>query len=353
MIEACQSPVWDTCLATIALADAGLPADHPALVKAADWMLGEQITRPGDWSVAGPQLAARRLGVRVPQRQLPRHRRHRRGRPRAAPGRPPRPGRGWTRPSRAGCAGTSACSPRTAPGAPSTPTTPARSPTGCRSATSARSSTRRRPTSPRTSWRCWPSRAWRTTRAPGAASSGCSPNRRPDGAWFGRWGVNYIYGTGSAVPALDRGRPARRPPGDPARGRLAGVGAERRRRLGRGPALLPRREVDRPRRLHRLPDRLGAAGPARGRGARTPRPSSAASPGWPRPSWRTAPGTSRTSPAPASPGTSPSTTTSTGRSSRSPRSAATCTASPSPTELPRQGRADTAEPLARPAPPRC
>jgi squalene-hopene/tetraprenyl-beta-curcumene cyclase len=29
MIEACQSPVWDTSLATIALADAGLPADHP------------------------------------------------------------------------------------------------------------------------------------------------------------------------------------------------------------------------------------------------------------------------------------------------------------------------------------
>ncbi|KUL48331.1 squalene-hopene cyclase [Streptomyces sp. NRRL F-4489] len=56
MIEACQSPVWDTCLATIALADAGVPADHPQLVKAADWMLGEQIDRPGDWSVRRPQL---------------------------------------------------------------------------------------------------------------------------------------------------------------------------------------------------------------------------------------------------------------------------------------------------------
>ncbi|WP_340374577.1 squalene--hopene cyclase [Streptomyces sp. SS7] len=56
MIEACQSPVWDTCLATIALADAGLPADHPQLVKAADWMLGEQIVRPGDWSERRPNL---------------------------------------------------------------------------------------------------------------------------------------------------------------------------------------------------------------------------------------------------------------------------------------------------------
>ncbi|GGP37097.1 squalene--hopene cyclase [Streptomyces abikoensis] len=57
MIEACQSPVWDTCLATTALADAGLRPDHPALVKAADWMLDEQILRPGDWTVKRPHLA--------------------------------------------------------------------------------------------------------------------------------------------------------------------------------------------------------------------------------------------------------------------------------------------------------
>ncbi|MFI9306161.1 squalene--hopene cyclase [Streptomyces triculaminicus] len=56
MIEACQSPVWDTCLATIALADAGVPADHPALVRAADWMLDEQILRSGDWAVRRPEL---------------------------------------------------------------------------------------------------------------------------------------------------------------------------------------------------------------------------------------------------------------------------------------------------------
>ncbi|MEU6116700.1 squalene--hopene cyclase [Streptomyces sp. NPDC047117] len=56
MIEACQSPVWDTCLATIALADAGVPRDHPQLVKAADWMLDEQIDRPGDWTVRRPTL---------------------------------------------------------------------------------------------------------------------------------------------------------------------------------------------------------------------------------------------------------------------------------------------------------
>ncbi|KUH38147.1 MULTISPECIES: squalene--hopene cyclase [Streptomyces] len=56
MVEACQSPVWDTCLAVIALADAGLPADHPALVRAADWMLAEQVVRRGDWAVRRPHL---------------------------------------------------------------------------------------------------------------------------------------------------------------------------------------------------------------------------------------------------------------------------------------------------------
>ncbi|EGJ73498.1 putative squalene-hopene cyclase [Streptomyces sp. Tu6071] len=56
MIEACQSPVWDTCLATVALADAGVPADHPQMIRAADWMLAEQIVRPGDWVVRRPDL---------------------------------------------------------------------------------------------------------------------------------------------------------------------------------------------------------------------------------------------------------------------------------------------------------
>ncbi|HEV7529870.1 MAG TPA: squalene--hopene cyclase [Solirubrobacteraceae bacterium] len=56
-LEACQSPVWDTALAMIALGDAGLAGDHPALQRAADWLLGEEVTIRGDWSIARPQLA--------------------------------------------------------------------------------------------------------------------------------------------------------------------------------------------------------------------------------------------------------------------------------------------------------
>jgi len=55
-LEACQSPVWDTALAAIALADAGLPEDHPALRRAADWLLAEEVRVRGDWAVARPQL---------------------------------------------------------------------------------------------------------------------------------------------------------------------------------------------------------------------------------------------------------------------------------------------------------
>ena len=56
-LEACQSPVWDTGLALTALLDAGVPADDPAVLRAADWLLDEEIAVRGDWSVRRPRLA--------------------------------------------------------------------------------------------------------------------------------------------------------------------------------------------------------------------------------------------------------------------------------------------------------
>ena len=50
-IQACVSPLWDTALATIALLDAGTEPDHPALVRAGEWFLKEQILTGGDWQV--------------------------------------------------------------------------------------------------------------------------------------------------------------------------------------------------------------------------------------------------------------------------------------------------------------
>ncbi len=55
--EACQSPVWDTGLALLALRAAGIPADHPQLAKAGEYLLREEVTVRGDWAVRRPELA--------------------------------------------------------------------------------------------------------------------------------------------------------------------------------------------------------------------------------------------------------------------------------------------------------
>ena len=55
-LEACQSPVWDTALAVVALADAGVGAEDPAMLRAVDWVLEEEIRVRGDWSVRRPNL---------------------------------------------------------------------------------------------------------------------------------------------------------------------------------------------------------------------------------------------------------------------------------------------------------
>ena len=55
-IGACQSPVWDTALALVALADAATPPDDPAVVSARDWLLGKEISVTGDWAVQRPGL---------------------------------------------------------------------------------------------------------------------------------------------------------------------------------------------------------------------------------------------------------------------------------------------------------
>lgn len=56
-IQPCFSPVWDTALALIALADAGAGRGHPALAYGARWLLDKEVRRPGDWSLANPGRA--------------------------------------------------------------------------------------------------------------------------------------------------------------------------------------------------------------------------------------------------------------------------------------------------------
>ena len=55
-IEACQSPVWDTALAVLALLDAGFDPGHEAVARGALWLAGREVRVRGDWSVRKPKL---------------------------------------------------------------------------------------------------------------------------------------------------------------------------------------------------------------------------------------------------------------------------------------------------------
>ncbi len=49
-LQPCKSPVWDTAISLRALAASGVRRDCPAVRRAVDWLLEKQITRPGDWA---------------------------------------------------------------------------------------------------------------------------------------------------------------------------------------------------------------------------------------------------------------------------------------------------------------
>ena len=199
-LEACQSPVWDTALALIALVDAGLAPDDERLTRAASWLVDQEITIRGDWAVRRPDLAAggwafefanvnypdvddtaevvlalRRVAGEDPRAQ-------------AAIGRAV----AWTEGMASSDGGW-----------------------GAFDADNIREILYELPFLDFGAVIDPPS-ADVTAHVVEmlAAEPGADPGRlrrgiewlraaqEPDGAWFGRWGVNYVYGTGAAVPAL-------------------------------------------------------------------------------------------------------------------------------------------------------
>lgn len=54
-LQPATSPVWDTAWATIALYESGLAPDHPAQIAAARWLLARKIGVAGDWVVKNPR----------------------------------------------------------------------------------------------------------------------------------------------------------------------------------------------------------------------------------------------------------------------------------------------------------
>jgi squalene-hopene/tetraprenyl-beta-curcumene cyclase len=55
-LQPCFSPVWDTALTLIALSDSGTSGHHPAMRRGAEWLIDRECRRPGDWSAMNSQL---------------------------------------------------------------------------------------------------------------------------------------------------------------------------------------------------------------------------------------------------------------------------------------------------------
>jgi squalene-hopene/tetraprenyl-beta-curcumene cyclase len=55
-VQACLSPVWDTGLSLLALLESGVASEDPRVRKASQWLLKEEIRKPGDWQVQIPDV---------------------------------------------------------------------------------------------------------------------------------------------------------------------------------------------------------------------------------------------------------------------------------------------------------
>jgi squalene-hopene/tetraprenyl-beta-curcumene cyclase len=208
-LEACQSPVWDTALALVALADAGLRPEHPAVERAAAWLQGEEIRRKGDWAVRRPHLEPSGWAFEFENDWYPdiddtaevvlALRRA------AGPGQADEAiGRAvaWTIGMQSGSGGW-----------------------GAFDADNCQTLCRRLPFCDFGEVIDPPSADVTAHVVEMLAGEGLSDHptvrrgvewllgaQEPDGSWFGRWGANYVYGTGAAVPALRAaGLPASHP----------------------------------------------------------------------------------------------------------------------------------------------
>jgi squalene-hopene/tetraprenyl-beta-curcumene cyclase len=54
-VQPCKPPIWDTAYALFALGEAGVPANDARMVKCADWVLQKQVRTVGDWKVKNPK----------------------------------------------------------------------------------------------------------------------------------------------------------------------------------------------------------------------------------------------------------------------------------------------------------
>jgi squalene-hopene/tetraprenyl-beta-curcumene cyclase len=55
-MQPCMSPVWDTAQAVYVLGEAGVPRNDERMVRAVDWMLAKEVRHKGDWAVKVPNV---------------------------------------------------------------------------------------------------------------------------------------------------------------------------------------------------------------------------------------------------------------------------------------------------------
>ncbi|HWF36900.1 MAG TPA: squalene--hopene cyclase [Candidatus Acidoferrales bacterium] len=53
-VQPCISPVWDTAIAMVSLEEAGMDPADPSLISAERWLLDNQVLGPGDWQAKNP-----------------------------------------------------------------------------------------------------------------------------------------------------------------------------------------------------------------------------------------------------------------------------------------------------------
>ncbi|GAA1989444.1 squalene--hopene cyclase [Kitasatospora viridis] len=200
------TPVWDTALSVCALSDAGVGGDHPAMLRAARWLLGQEVTVQGDWSVARPGRAAGGWSVGFVEQSFP------------------------------DCDDTALVIEALSRVAPADPGEAAR----LRGASARGLSWLLAMQSGDGGWAAYDADndSWSASKLSSldfteltdrpcpditahalesVAGQGLAKDPRsraavrwlvkaqqPDGSWFGRWGANHLYGTGAAVPALLR-----------------------------------------------------------------------------------------------------------------------------------------------------
>ena len=252
--EACQSPVWDTALAALALRACGVPADHPRSSRPATTCSAQEVTVKGDWAIRKPGLAPggwafeyeNDLYPDVDDTAVVALTLHELGIGDDAIGR----GVDWMVGMQSKGGGWGAfdvdnnamwlykipfCDFGKVTDEPTADVT-AHSLEVARRARDA------------------------TATPPSAASSWLLAEQEDDGSWFGRWGVNHLYGTGAALPGLAA---MGVPPDHPAMRRAVALARLRpagERRLRRGHPLVRRPRLARPRGLHhRVANGLGTA----------------------------------------------------------------------------------------------